>query len=98
MTEHSPFWSGEAKSEGGRRSVRVLDLFCGRFGWSRAFAARGWECVGVDLVEPAEFPDDAGLCGKTFWNGVGRMFAVLRAGDSISYAQVRPASSSRFTA
>lgn len=36
---------------------RMLDLFCGRFGWSRAFAARGWECVGIDLVEPAEIPD-----------------------------------------
>jgi hypothetical protein len=30
----------------------MLDLFCGRWGWSKAFAARGWECVGVDLVEP----------------------------------------------
>jgi hypothetical protein len=37
--------------------VRMLDLFCGRFGWSRAFAARGWECVGVDLVEPPEIPE-----------------------------------------
>ena len=37
--------------------MRMLDLFCGRFGWSRAFAARGWECVGVDLVEPPEIPD-----------------------------------------
>ncbi len=36
--------------------MRLLDLFCGRFGWSRAFAARGWECVGVDLVEPPEIP------------------------------------------
>jgi hypothetical protein len=36
--------------------VRLLDLFCGRWGWSRAFAARGWECVGVDLVEPPEIP------------------------------------------
>jgi hypothetical protein len=36
--------------------VRMLDLFCGRLGWSRAFAARGWECVGVDLVEPPEIP------------------------------------------
>jgi hypothetical protein len=34
----------------------MLDLFCGRWGWSRAFAARGWECVGVDLVEPPEVP------------------------------------------
>lgn len=34
----------------------MLDLFCGRFGWSRAFAARGWECVGVDLEEPPEIP------------------------------------------
>jgi hypothetical protein len=31
---------------------RLLDLFCGRLGWSKAFLARGWECVGVDLVEP----------------------------------------------
>jgi C-5 cytosine-specific DNA methylase len=37
--------------------MRMLDLFCGRFGWSRAFAARGWECVGVDLVAPPEIPD-----------------------------------------
>ncbi len=36
---------------------RLLDLFCGRWGWSKAFAARGWECVGVDLVEPPEIPD-----------------------------------------
>lgn len=36
---------------------RLLDLFCGRFGWSRAFAARGWECVGIDLVEPDEVPE-----------------------------------------
>jgi hypothetical protein len=35
----------------------MLDLFCGRFGWGRAFAARGWEVVGVDLVEPPEVPD-----------------------------------------
>ena len=36
--------------------MRLLDLFCGRWGWSRAFAARGWECVGVDLIEPSEMP------------------------------------------
>lgn len=38
------------------RPRRMLDLFCGRFGWGRAFAARGWEVVGIDLVEPAEIP------------------------------------------
>jgi hypothetical protein len=37
--------------------VRLLDLFCGRWGWSRAFAVRGWECRGVDLIEPPEIPD-----------------------------------------
>lgn len=36
--------------------MTLLDLFCGRFGWSRAFAARGWKCIGVDLVEPPEIP------------------------------------------
>ena len=37
----------------------MLDLFCGRWGWSRAFAARGWECVGVDLVcPPSPWPDN----------------------------------------
>lgn len=36
---------------------RLLDLFCGRWGWSRSFAARGWECVGVDLTEPPEIPN-----------------------------------------
>jgi hypothetical protein len=40
--------------------MRMLDLFCGRWGWSKAFAARGWLCFGVDLVEspkPIEFPE-----------------------------------------
>src|SRR5215468_577222 len=36
--------------------MRLLDLFCGRWGWSKAFAARGWECIGIDLVEPPEIP------------------------------------------
>ena len=30
--------------------MRMLDLFCGRWGWSKAFAKRGWECWGIDLV------------------------------------------------
>jgi hypothetical protein len=34
----------------------LLDLFCGRWGWSRAFAKRGWRCIGVDLTEPPEVP------------------------------------------
>lgn len=34
----------------------MLDLFCGRLGWSKAFLARGWECWGFDLVEPPELP------------------------------------------
>ena len=37
---------------------RLLDLFCGRWGWSRAFAARGWECMGIDLLEPPEVPNN----------------------------------------
>jgi hypothetical protein len=37
--------------------MRLLDLFCGRWGWSRAFAARGWECVGVDWNAPSEIPE-----------------------------------------
>lgn len=40
----------------------MLDLFCGRFGWGKAFAARGWEVIGVDLVAPAEIPK-----GCSFW-------------------------------
>ena len=35
----------------------LLDLFCGRFGWSKAFAARGWDCLGIDWVRPDEIPD-----------------------------------------
>ena len=34
----------------------MLDLFCGRLGWSKAFLARGWEAIAVDLVEPPEIP------------------------------------------
>lgn len=29
--------------------MKVLDLFCGRGGWSKGFAAEGFECTGVDI-------------------------------------------------
>lgn len=37
--------------------MRMLDLFSGRWGWSKAFAARGWECLGVDLIIPPDTPE-----------------------------------------
>lgn len=45
--------------------MRLLDLFCGRWGWSRAFARRGWECIGIDLVRPPEIPEG---CMFIQWN------------------------------
>src|SRR5882724_10654240 len=36
--------------------LRLLDLCSGKFGWSRIFAARGHECVCIDLQEPSEVP------------------------------------------
>ena len=38
--------------------MRMLDLFCGRWGWSRAFAKRGWHCVGVDLIASPDVPEN----------------------------------------
>lgn len=35
---------------------RMLDLFAGRMGWSKAFLARGWDVVAIDLVEPPDIP------------------------------------------
>lgn len=32
------------------KSPTLLDLFCGVGGWSKAFAAQGWRCVGVDIA------------------------------------------------
>ena len=36
--------------------MRMLDLYCGRLGVGRVFASRGWDVVGVDLIEPPEIP------------------------------------------
>jgi len=47
----------EITPAGGARP-RLLDLFCGRGGWTRSFIARGWHCTGVDLADlgyPGEF-------------------------------------------
>lgn len=44
--------------------LRMLDLFCGRFGWGRVFAEHGWDVTGIDLVEPPEIPN-----GCTFVRG-----------------------------
>jgi hypothetical protein len=40
----------------GEVEMRLLDLFCGRWGIGRVFAARGHEVVGVDLVKPPDTP------------------------------------------
>jgi hypothetical protein len=32
--------------------MRMLDLFCGRLGWSKAFLARGWKVTAIDLIVP----------------------------------------------
>jgi len=37
------------------RPRRMLDLFCGRGGWTNAFLDRGWEVVGVDLVRNPDY-------------------------------------------
>lgn len=31
-------------------SPSLLDVFCGVGGWTKSFSARGWNCVGVDIV------------------------------------------------
>lgn len=36
--------------------MRLLDLYSGRWGWGRVFAERGWDVVGVDLIDPEETP------------------------------------------
>lgn len=38
--------------------MKLLDLFCGVGGWTKAFQARGWHCTGVDtaaLGYPGDF-------------------------------------------
>lgn len=54
--------------------MRMLDLFCGRFGWGRVFAENGWDVVGIDLVRPPEVPEGcefikADILGLTFEDG-----------------------------
>lgn len=39
------------------KKLKILDLFCGRWGWSKAFSERGHECVGIDLTVPPEIPE-----------------------------------------
>ena len=54
----------------------MLDLFCGRWGWSKAFAARGWECVGFDLTEPPDVPKRC-----TFFQGDVMKIASIKSED-----------------
>jgi SAM-dependent methyltransferase len=39
--------------------MTVLDLYCGRGGWTKAFLARGHRVVGVDLTHDAAYPKEA---------------------------------------
>jgi site-specific DNA-cytosine methylase len=33
--------------------MKLLDLFAGRLGWSKAFLDRGWDVVAIDLTLPS---------------------------------------------
>ncbi len=35
----------------------LIDICSGRWGLSKAFAVRGWRCIGIDLTPPPEIPD-----------------------------------------
>jgi hypothetical protein len=59
MTTEAPMQPVTVNGASSGASVRVqrlvrpslLDVFCGRGGWTKAFQKRGWWCVGVDLCE-----------------------------------------------
>lgn len=35
----------------------MIDLCCGRGGWSKGFIAAGWRCIGYDIKEQPDYPD-----------------------------------------
>jgi hypothetical protein len=39
----------------------VIDLFCGRFGWSKGFLAHGFHAIGFDLEQMGPIPEGAEL-------------------------------------
>jgi hypothetical protein len=39
----------------------LLDVCCGRWGWSKEFARRGWKCIGIDLLEHETPPEGCKL-------------------------------------
>lgn len=39
----------------------LLDVCCGRWGWSKEFAKRGWKCIGIDLLEHYTAPEGCRL-------------------------------------
>ena len=36
----------------------MVDLFCGRGGWTKGFQAHGWHCIGIDLNPQPEYPGE----------------------------------------
>lgn len=60
--------------------MRMLDLFSGRWGWSKAFAARGWKCIGIDVVTPPETPKNC--------EWIGADILQLRSGDARGHVYI----------
>lgn len=46
---------GEARS--GNRPI-VIDLCCGRGGWSKGFIAQGYHALGIDIVDQPDYPGE----------------------------------------
>jgi len=36
--------------------MKILDLFCGMGGWSKAFAEAGHDCTGIDIDNKLGYP------------------------------------------
>lgn len=40
------------------RQKVMVDLFCGRGGWTKGFLAHGWRCIGIDLFPQPDYPGE----------------------------------------
>lgn len=69
-----------------QRIVRpsLLDVFCGRGGWTKSFLKRGWWCVGVDLCQetPAELLEYPGVLMKC--NALDLTDSFVNAFDAVT--------------
>ena len=68
--------------------MKLLDLFCGRGGWTKGFMEEGFQCVGIDLVNK-QYPGEIILADLRTFHPKGEFDVIVSSPPCAEFSVVK---------